>query len=124
MEHKPVILVVDDDMPIIILMRSLLREFGFDPLTASNGQEAIATAAKSKPDVILLDKNMPGSTIEDVIRGLRGATGGASVPIVILSGEPVDAEELRTLGAEAAVQKPFDVQALVNQIRGFVTTSS
>jgi CheY-like chemotaxis protein len=118
MAPKPVILVVDDDAPIILLMRSLLREYGFDPLTAMTGLEAIENVRAQRPDLILLDRNMPGMSGDEVIRALRGEPGLADVPILILSGEPVDPDDLRRLGANAAVLKPFDVAELVEKIRG------
>ena len=116
MSRKPVILVVDDDLPILILMRNILREFGFDPETAATGQDAIAAARNKTPDVILLDLKMPGMTGEEVIAGLREARVG-DVPILILSGEPVDPQEIARLGVAGAIQKPFDVPDLVETIR-------
>ncbi|HWW61560.1 MAG TPA: response regulator [Thermoanaerobaculia bacterium] len=116
MSDKPVILVVDDDQPIRILMQSLLREFGFDPILAASGAEAIAVATARHPDLILLDKNMPGSSGEDVIRALRAGEGGG-VPILILTGDSVDPDEIAQLGANGGVQKPFDISALIEQIR-------
>ena len=118
---KPVILVIDDDIPILTLMRNVLREFGFEARVASSGRAAITTttAAEKSPDLILLDKNIPGSSVSETIQSLRG-DGGLSAPIVILSGEPIEADELRTLGAAGAVMKPFDVMDLVERIRGYV----
>jgi len=113
------ILVIDDDVPILTLMRNVLREFGFDARVASSGHAAISTADARSPDLILLDKNIPGSSVSETIQSLRG-DGGLSAPIVILSGEPVEADELRTLGAAGAVMKPFDVMDLVERIRGYV----
>jgi DNA-binding response OmpR family regulator len=118
MSDKPVILVVDDDVPILLLMRNLLREFGFEPLTAASGNEAIDIARSQRPSLVLLDKNMPGMSGDDVIRALRDDDGLANLPILILSGEPVSRAELDKLGANGAVLKPFDVMALVEQIRG------
>lgn len=123
MRSKPVILVVDDDLPIISLMRSLLKQFGFEPLTASNGAQAIATARESRPDLILLDKNMPGMACAELIGMIRSNDGTARVPIMILSGEAVERQELQALGADAAVQKPFDVQKLIEQINGYLQLS-
>ena len=117
MSDKPVILVVDDDQPIRILMQSLLREFGFEPILAGSGAEAVTVASARHPDLILLDKNMPGTSCADVIRALRESEG-ADVPILILSGDSLEPDELARLGANAGVQKPFDVMALVEQIRG------
>jgi CheY-like chemotaxis protein len=117
MPEKPVILVVDDDVPILILMQNLLREFGFEPLTAASGNEAIEVARSQQPSLILLDKNMPGMSGEDVVRALRDDAGTSTLPILILSGEPVTKSELTALRADGAVLKPFDVMALVQQIR-------
>jgi DNA-binding response OmpR family regulator len=119
MPDKPVILVVDDDQPILLLMRSLLREFGFEPRTASSGAAAIEEARAAVPDLVLLDLKMPGMSGEEVIAGLRRA-GRNDVPILILSGEPVERQEIERLGVAGAVQKPFDVPALVEQIRTHV----
>jgi len=120
MPEKPRILVVDDDAPILLLMRSMLREFGFDPVEASSGEKAIEEARRRKPDLILLDRNMPGMSGDEVLRALRAEPQLASVPIVILSGSPIEPDELRDLGANAAVLKPFDVPALLETIRKHV----
>ncbi len=120
MRQKPVILVVDDDVPILVLMRNILREFGFDPETANTGEEAVSAAQHRTPDLVLLDKNMPGMSGADVIRAFRTRAGLHQVPILILSGEPVDPEELSTIGAIGAVQKPFDIPDLVGQIRSAI----
>lgn len=120
MAAKPSILVVDDDGPILLLMHNLLREFGFDPHGASSGAEAIEMARAHRPDLVLLDKNMPGMDGEEVIRRLRGEPGLEQVPILILSGELLDRDELQAIGATAAILKPFDVHALIEQIRAAI----
>ncbi|HVR39996.1 MAG TPA: response regulator [Thermoanaerobaculia bacterium] len=117
MSARPLILVVDDDQPIRLLMRSLLNEFGFEPILAGNGDEAIEAARTRRPDLMLLDKNMPGTSGEDVIRTLRAEPDCATLPILLLTGDPVDPAELALLGANGWVQKPFDVMALVEKIR-------
>jgi len=118
--RKPVILVVDDDAPIITLMRSLLREFGYEARTATSGAAAIAAARAETPDLVLLDKNMPGMSGGDVIRALRRDVGLADVPILLLTGDPVAPQEIDELGANGTVQKPFDLQELIAEIRKHV----
>ena len=120
MARKPLILVVDDDAPILLLMRTMLREFGFDTVDAISGAKAIEAARRSTPDLILLDRHMPGMSGDEVISALRAEPALASVPILILSGAPVGPDELRRLGADGAVLKPFDVAALVETIRKHV----
>ncbi|HEX8616142.1 MAG TPA: response regulator [Thermoanaerobaculia bacterium] len=121
MSERPVILVVDDDAPILLLMRNLLREFGFDPVAAGSGPQAIEEALRRKPDLILLDRNMPGMTGDEVLRELRASDTLAQVPIFILSGEPLEQEEIERIGATGAVLKPFDLSSLVATIRDHVT---
>ena len=122
MTNKPVILVVDDDQPILILMKNILKEFGFEPRVASTGLAAIEEARAASPDLVLLDMKMPGMTGEEVIGRLRGA-GVHDVPILILSGDPVESHEIARLGVAGAVQKPFDVSALIETIRSHVGVS-
>jgi CheY-like chemotaxis protein len=120
MTSKPIILVVDDDLPILVLMRNLLREFGFEAVTAENGQEALIEVRKRKPAVVLIDKNMPGMPGDEVIRTLRAEPGFDELPILILSGEQISKSDLKALGADGAVLKPFDISELIAQLRSFV----
>src|SRR5947208_834493 len=117
MPDKPTILVVDDDQPIVTLMRKLLHEFGFDAVTAMSGTEALEAARARPPALILLDKNMPGMSGPEVARAFRAEPAFEKVPILILSGESMNKQELASMQADGAVMKPFDVQDLVEQIR-------
>lgn len=119
MSQRPLILVVDDDVPILILMRNLLREFGFDSITAGSGQEAIEHARAHKPSLILLDRNMPGMSGDEVLRELR--SGSVDVPVLLLSGEPIPPDEVKRIGATAAVLKPFDLPSLVETLRSYTS---
>ena len=120
MTERPVILVVDDDAPILLLMRNLLREFGFDPVAAGSGEQALAEAQRRTPDLILLDRNMPGMSGDEVLAAMRNDGALSTVPVLMLTGEPMEPDEIARLGANAAVQKPFDVPALVEMIRAHI----
>ncbi|HEX9162641.1 MAG TPA: response regulator [Thermoanaerobaculia bacterium] len=119
MNAKPVILVIDDDLPILTLMRNVLREFGFEATVASTEAAAIESFRTKAPHLVLLDKNMPGTSVREMIAALR-KEGPNQVPIVILSGEPIERDEIQRLGAAGAVMKPFDVLDLVKRIRSHV----
>ena len=123
MSSRPIILVVDDDAPILLLMRNLLREVGFEPVSAGSGEQALAEAQKRTPDLILLDRNMPGMTGDEVVRELRSRDGLSAVPILILSGEPIQPDEIARMGATGAVMKPFDISKLVETIRSHVSVN-
>jgi two-component system chemotaxis response regulator CheY len=120
MAERPVILVVDDDAPILLLMRNLLREFGFDPVTAASGEQAIHEARQRTPDLVLLDRNMPGMNGDEVLATMRSDGALSTVPVLMLTGEPMEPDEIRRVGATGAVMKPFDVSALVQMIRAHV----
>jgi two-component system chemotaxis response regulator CheY len=119
MSPKPIILVVDDDQTILTLMRNVLKEFGFEALVAGTGTAAIEAARQRRPDLVLLDKNMPGMTGSEIIKALRRERDLAHVPVVILSGEPLAPAEIAGMGAAGAIMKPFDVLTLVDQIRAY-----
>jgi len=119
MSSKQTILVVDDDLPIIVLMRALLKEYGYEPVTASTGAEALEKARQHHPDLILLDRYMPGMSGDEVIPALRAEPGLDQVPILILSGEPIAPAELIRLGVNGSILKPFDINDLVEQIRTY-----
>ncbi|HXH36989.1 MAG TPA: response regulator [Thermoanaerobaculia bacterium] len=120
MTSKPIILVVDDDLPILALMRSLLREFGFEAVTAENGSQALAETRARRPSAVLIDRNMPGMTGDELIRALRNEPGLDGLPILVLSGQAVSPAELASLGADGALLKPFDVPVLIARLRSFV----
>ena len=123
MPTKPTILVVDDDQPIVMLMARILREFGFDSVTATSGEDAIEAARSHNPALVLLDKNMPGMTGAEVVHALRAMPEFERTPILMLSGEPMSPDQLAEMRADGAVLKPFDVTALIDEIRRFVNGS-
>lgn len=116
----PKVLVIDDDLPIRILMQNLLREFQFEAILAGSGAEAVELAMRERPDVILVDLNMPGMSGEQTIASLRTEAGLTETPIMILTGEPLSRAELRRLGVCAGIQKPFDLPALIAAIRSAI----
>jgi chemosensory pili system protein ChpA (sensor histidine kinase/response regulator) len=117
MPERPLILVVDDDAPILQLMRNLLHAFGFETITADSGQQALAELQQRRPDLILLDRNMPGMSGDELVAALRSDQALSGVPVLMLTGEPMDRQEVARLGITGAVLKPFDVAALVETIR-------
>ena len=109
MRHASV-LVVDDDAAIARLVRLALRASGFDAVTASNGAEALKRLDDRAIDLVVLDLEMPVMGGSEFYRRLRA--GGSRIPVVILSA--YGAERARAeLGADAAVQKPFEPSDLV-----------
>src|SRR6059036_2962893 len=110
------ILVVDDEPQIRRVMRSTLTNHGYVILEAKNGEEAIEVARKEKPDLILLDVNMPGMNGVDACREIRR---GSAAPIIMLTVRNAERDKVLALdaGADDYVVKPFGIEELLARIR-------
>jgi two-component system, OmpR family, KDP operon response regulator KdpE len=110
------VLVVDDEPQILRALRINLAARSYDVVTAADGQAALAAAAKTVPDIVVLDLGLPDMDGIDVIRGLRGWT---AVPIIILSGRSQSAAKVDALdaGVDDYVTKPFNIDELLARLR-------
>jgi two-component system, OmpR family, KDP operon response regulator KdpE len=110
------VLVVDDEPQILRALRINLAVRSYDVITAPDGRQALAAAARAVPDIVVLDLGLPDMDGIDVIRGLRGWT---AVPIIILSGRSQSAAKVDALdaGADDYVTKPFNIDELLARLR-------
>ena len=110
------ILVVDDEPQILRALRINLKARSYEVETAERGVDALAAAARSQPDLVLLDLGLPDMDGLEVIMGLRGWT---DLPIVVLSGRSEQSEKVRVLdaGADDYVTKPFAMEELLARLR-------
>jgi DNA-binding response OmpR family regulator len=120
------ILLVEDDRLLRKAAESALRQRGFRVLTATNGDEALRTAAAEIPDLILLDLVMPGLPGYQVMRALKDNDATAAIPVVILTNLGQDSDVQRALdgGAVAyAIKSNLALKDLVALIRRILFTS-
>jgi DNA-binding response OmpR family regulator len=112
---RPLVLVAEDDYNVRLTLEIVLEDEGFEILLASDGEEALAAARTSLPDVILLDQIMPKLDGKQVFTALRADESTKDIPVLVLSGmeRGVPAE---WPGAEF-VGKPFNPEELVRRIR-------
>ena len=110
------VLVVEDEMRIAGLIRDYLQHAGFEVIVTADGEAAVASARRSKPDLVVLDLGLPGRDGLDVTRELRRTSG---VPIVMVTarGEESDRIVGLELGADDYVVKPFSPKELVARVR-------
>lgn len=110
------ILVVDDEAKIVQLAKDYLKNSGFRVLTAGDGSTALAIARQEKPDMIVLDLNLPGMDGLDVCRTLRRES---DVPIIMLTARVEETDRLigLELGADDYITKPFSPRELVARVR-------
>ena len=120
MNARQRVLVVDDDSRILSMMRRGLSLAGYDVDLAADGQEALATAEASRPDLVILDIMMPGLDGLEVCRRLRSAN--RNLPIILLTarGRVPDRVAGLDAGADDYLVKPFAFDELLARLRALL----
>ena len=116
------ILVAEDEPDIRELVTFMLRFAGYEVVAAANGEEAVLTAARELPDLVLLDVRMPRMTGYEACRLMRANPDLRNVPVVFLSAKGQDTEIRSGMaaGAEEYLLKPFSPMDLTNRVRGIL----
>jgi len=116
MEKRQLILVVDDEEPILKLLRVNLSKEGYDVATAADGESALALVEKQRPDLVLLDIMMPGLDGLQVLNLIRQRS---DIPVIMLTArqEVTMLGDAITLGADDYVRKPFSIPELKARIK-------
>ncbi len=112
----PRILVVDDEPQIVDLLRSYLTRDGFDVDEAADGEEALATFQRLRPDLVILDLMLPRLDGREVCRRIRETAG---TPIIMLTARDEETDKLvgLELGADDYITKPFSPREVVARVR-------
>ncbi|MBI2869255.1 MAG: response regulator transcription factor [Chloroflexi bacterium] len=110
------VLVVDDDVKTVELVRLYLNRDGYRVITAYDGLEALRLAREGRPDLIVLDLMLPGMSGLDVCRTLRSES---DVPIIMLTARTTDQDKLTGLGmgADDYITKPFSPREVAARVR-------
>ena len=114
--NKPLILVVEDDMPIRNLITTTLKAHGYRSITALNGETAILEASSHNPDIMLLDLGLPDIDGVEVIHRVRS---WSNMPIIVISARSEDSDKIKALdaGADDYLTKPCSVEELLARLR-------
>lgn len=115
------ILIVDDDPVVHMLYKRHLEREGFELLTARNGVEALAVAAQTKPDLILMDVMMPTKDGLTALRELKQNEATRTVPVIVMTANVAEyhtsMQEAKLGGAEGLLTKPLSPTKLVEEVR-------
>ena len=119
---KKKILIADDRMEVVELVRVTLEGEDFSLLTASNGKEALDKIRGETPDLVLLDIVMPKMDGFEVLTNLKKDPATKDIPVIMLTakGQKLDKEKGKDLGAKDYVIKPFSPSSLLTKIEGIL----
>jgi CheY-like chemotaxis protein len=117
--HRGDVLLIEDDPDLRDAIRWLFDDERIPLRTASDGTQGLEQVAEAPPTLVLLDLTMPGMAPAEVVRRLRADPRTAGIPVVVLSAARDIGWRAQTLGADAAVAKPYDIDALVRTVRAY-----
>jgi DNA-binding response OmpR family regulator len=123
---EPLILVADDDEDILLLVTTRLRRDGFEVVSASNGDQALALARERKPVLAVLDIGMPGLDGLEVLAAIRADEALRGMLVLLLTAKAQESDVRRGYdsGADAYVKKPFSPADLSTRVRALIEQAS
>jgi two-component system, cell cycle response regulator DivK len=116
------ILVVEDQEDNRQILRDLLSNSGFEMIEAEDGMQALAQAAKHRPDLILMDIQLPIMDGYEATRRLKADAELKAIPIIVVTSYALsgDEDKARAAGCDAYVAKPYSPRALLAKIKEYL----
>jgi two-component system, cell cycle response regulator DivK len=113
------ILIVEDQPDNRRILRDLLKSAGFDLVEAVDGEEALTFARVHRPDLILMDIQLPVMDGYEATRRLKADAELAAIPIIVITSYALsgDEQKARAAGCDGYVTKPFSTRKLLAQVR-------
>jgi DNA-binding response OmpR family regulator len=117
------VLIIEDETELVRVLRSYLEQAGFTVLSAYRGDTGLSTWEHKRPDLVILDLNLPGMDGLDVAREIRRK---ADTPILMLTARVEETDQLigLELGADDYIPKPFSPRIVVARVRALLRRSS
>ena len=116
------ILIVEDQEDNRRILRDLLTSVGYEIVEALTGEEGVRLAEESRPDLILMDIQLPGLDGYDATRRIKANPALRAIPVIAVTSYALSGDDLKAFaaGCDAYVTKPFSPRALLAKIREFV----
>lgn len=118
------ILVVEDQEDNRIILRRLLSNAGYDLIEAGNGEDGVALALSMRPDLILMDIQLPVMDGYEATRRIKSNAELKSIPVIAVTSYALSGDEAkaRAAGCDAYVAKPFSPRQLLAKVREYLPT--
>jgi two-component system cell cycle response regulator DivK len=119
------ILIVEDTEDNLRIARDLLSSAGYDLLEATDGAAAVSMAALHRPDLILMDIQLPKLNGYDATRQIRANAALGGVPIIAITSYALSGDDIKAkaAGCDAYIAKPYSPRALLAEVRRFLGPS-
>ena len=116
------ILIVEDNDKNLKLTRDLLRFHGFETIEATNAEDGIKLARERRPQLVLMDIQLPGMDGVSALHELRRDAATAAIPVVALTASVMkeDRERFDKAGFDGFITKPISVKEFPDQVRGYM----
>lgn len=116
------ILIVDDEPDILLFLREILEDEGYDVETSADGALIENLQAHDLPDLILLDMLLSGRDGRELAKYLKARRETSEIPVVMISAHPTARESALAAGANFFLAKPFDLAYLLDMIEEIMAT--
>ena len=125
-DNKGTILYVEDNIDNRTLVRRILLSEDYNLIEAVNAMEALKVLETTKPDLILMDINMPDMDGYTLTARIKTTPGFERVPILALTANVMRGDKEKTLeaGCDGYIQKPLDIDQLIREVERFLTRSA
>jgi len=116
------ILIVEDDPKNLTLFRDLLQVSGYKTIEAIDGKQGIELAKASKPDLILMDIQMPEMDGLEATRILKADATTSNIPVIALTAYAMEGDKERILGAgcDGYLAKPIDIKEFLKEVAEYL----
>jgi two-component system cell cycle response regulator DivK len=122
MTGEKIVMHVEDNSDNRLLVRRILQAFGYQVMEAENAKDARAILQTQRPDLILMDINMPDEDGYTLTNELKAIPHLVNVPIVAITANVMKGDRERTLnaGCDGYIEKPIDVDRFLEQVEHFI----
>jgi two-component system, cell cycle response regulator DivK len=116
------VLIVEDNEKNMKLARDVLQAKGYDTVEAVTGEDGVRLAKERKPDLVLMDIQLPGINGIEAFRRIRGDAATARIPVVALTASvtPTDRSEITAAGFDAFVGKPISIREFLDTVKRLI----
>jgi len=118
------VLIVEDNEKNLKLVRDVLQVKGYETIEAGTAEDGLALAASRKPDLVLMDIQLPGMSGIDALKALRADPATAHIPVIAVTASVMqqDRKHITEAGFDAYLSKPLDIREFITTVKRVLET--